>query len=76
MSKDKLFYCIISFDEPRGGPVNIPAKDESEARTILNKQYGHLKGFEIIKVVDPDNMEPGRVEQFHDDMPPKKETLN
>ncbi len=79
MSKyeNKNFYCIISFDEPRGGPTYQPAKDETEARELLIKQYGSLKNFVIHQIIDTTTIAPAVADPhaFDSDMI-KKETLN
>ena len=56
--ENKNFYCIISYDDPRGGPTYIPAKNEVEATEALMLQYGHLKNFKVHRVIDPATIAP------------------
>ena len=73
---NKNFYCIISYDEPRGGPTYVPASSEAEATEMLTSQYGYLKNFKIHKVLDtstiaPMEVDPRSIEDFD-----KPETIN
>lgn len=73
MSKytDKDFYCLVSFDVQHGGPINIPAKSEEEARELLSKQYSHQKNFVIHKVVDSSLIEPPASEAMFEETKPE-----
>ncbi len=61
MSYDnKTFYYMVSFDEPRGGPSYVPAASKEEAERIITEQYGHLKNFKIITVIDTSTIAPAQ----------------
>lgn len=79
---NQIYFVTMTWDEPRGGSMRLPAKDAAEAKEIFTKQFGFHKNFNIIQCIDEASIQTtglGGVEQTpvleipeDDDTPPSQ----
>ena len=53
----KIYLVNLSFEVPYEGTIQVPAKDEDDARAIVMEQFKERSKVNVVSVVDMDAIE-------------------